>query len=178
MLLLSLPWDMVAAILALLGIVVGLLQWLVLPRRRIAAIRDLLWFLEDKRVLYYPIAFEEEDRSVQAVLEIREQVRLARRPFRDTDVVMRHLSGLQQACHAFLNRAGSGRRLPPMQWERALQDLRIAFAEHMGPLYDFAGVTPRKQVESGGYSGSIGEEGPPIWIPAPDSDGDSGKSSQ
>jgi hypothetical protein len=179
MVLLSLPWDMIAAILALIAIGVGLLQWLVLPRRRTAAIRDLLRFFESKRVLYDPISFEDETTTVKVMLQFREQVLLARKPFRDADVVvMRHLDGLQQACQAFLNRVDSGHRPRRMEWERALRDFRIAFNEHMAPLYNFAGVTPAKQVDTGEYHLSIGEEGPMIWIPPPDSEGQTGKSSQ
>jgi hypothetical protein len=98
MLAFSLPpnTDIVAAILALVGIASGVLGWLVMQhQRRITAIRDLLRFLEDKRVLYNPMAFEGEDDSVHSVLEIRAELRLAGRPFRDGDVVMPHLSGLQ-----------------------------------------------------------------------------------
>jgi hypothetical protein len=160
--------DIVAAVLTVIVMAAGAIGWLLRPhRRRLAAIRDLLRFLEDKRVLYDPMAFEDEDYSASAILQIRAELQAAAKEFRDGDLVMFHLKGMQQACHAFLNRTGSGRRLRRMEWERALQDLRIAFAEHMTPLYDFAGVSPAKQVPAGGYSPSIGEEGPPIWLPGP-----------
>jgi len=67
------------------------------------AVRSLLTFLEDRRVLFHPFHLEVEYQVQQSVLQIREQCTKAIAALPDNSQAIASLRGIRAACRCFLD---------------------------------------------------------------------------
>lgn len=74
------------------------------------AVRSLLVFLEDRRVLFNPFHLEVEYQVRQSIQQIREQCNAAIGTLPEASPAIAPLRGIRAACHRFLNEPrGEGR---------------------------------------------------------------------
>jgi hypothetical protein len=71
------------------------------PERKV--VRDLLVFLEDRRALYNPYAFEIDTQVSDSVLEIRKELTEAIRRLPETSNAVPLLRALRASCREYLN---------------------------------------------------------------------------
>jgi hypothetical protein len=110
------------------------------PEAQRKVIRDLLVFLEDRRVLYNPYSWEVEHEVIDSVMRIREELTAAIRRLPDDALSVSWLRAMRIACRTFLN---SGRM--PFRGDRSsifleLGQLRALFGTHLAFLSAHFGI--------------------------------------
>jgi hypothetical protein len=108
------------------------------PQRKI--IRELLVFLEDRRVLYNPYSWEVEHEVIDSVMKIREALTSAISRLADNAQAVLWLRAMRIACRTFLD---SGRK--PFHGDRSsvfleLGELRALFGTHIAYLAVHFGI--------------------------------------
>jgi len=110
------------------------------PESQRKIIRELLVFLEDRRVLYNPYAWEVEHEVVDSVMQIREKLTSAIQRLPDNAPSVSWLRAMRIACRTFLD---SGRM--PFHGDRSsvfleLGELRALFGTHLAYLAVHFGI--------------------------------------
>lgn len=114
------------------------------PRSDVAAAREVITFVEDKRVLYSPYEVEVPEHVIESVLDIRQQMTQSLMTGGMADQFVASLRTIRAACRKFLDRVGlrdrEGRlHLPPSSFGmHHMHD--IEFNQALGELRGVVGV--------------------------------------
>src|SRR4051812_47731175 len=106
------------------------------PEPERAIIRSLLIFLEDRRALYNPFAFEMEHEVANSVLEIRKTLTDTLQHLQEPSSANSNISAMRSACREYLD---DSRNEAGMGWRNSgflinLGRLRTIFGYHIGQL--------------------------------------------
>jgi hypothetical protein len=130
------------------------LQWQP-PKTDRGIVRDVLIFLEDRRVLYNPHAWEIPDHVAQSLIEIRERLTSQMSALSDDAPAYAHFSSMRAACRQYLNSAGEdefrGRRRGywnDQDFSEALGKLRATIGMHVAALCEEYGIEVEDQLAS------------------------------
>jgi len=112
------------------------------PKPERTIIRSLLTFLEDRRALYNPFAFESDHEVARSILEIRENLTDAIQQLPESSHALSNIRAMRAACREYLD---NSRDDIGMGWRHSsffvyLGSLRTIFGYHIGQLAVMYGI--------------------------------------
>ena len=90
-------------------------------------VRQLMLFIEDRRVLYNPFISEVPDHAIDSVFLIRERLMQTLQEVKEKSPAVKDIKAMQEACRIFLNQANKDHSSSQLQ--QPLEELRSVFAE-------------------------------------------------
>ena len=108
--------------------------------------RELIAFLEDRRVLYNPFELENPRYVVESVLEIRRVLTEMLQRLEDDSDIGSHLRAIRAACRKFLNQVDN--RFTVFDLPTAIGELRAIFGIHIAQLSVKYGIDIEEELAS------------------------------